>query len=178
MIIMDFRYTFMEGENSQSNMMILKNNILVLILMSLLILNSCTLLTDTLKVEVPKGFVGWCYVVPVKDGSVKSSRVVDGKYQIDTNGVVLISTAFFDVRKDHIVKVYEDGIDISSDMRYAGSVHRTKPMKYDYIHFFLPSIEERAIPDATQYWRDKMYEYRGEGDKKFVNLLKSGKIVY
>ena len=110
-----------------------------------------------------------------------ASSVVNGKYQVDANGVVLIPASFFDVRKDHVVKVYEAGVDISNDMRYAGSVHRansTDSVKYDYIHFCLPAVQERTIPNATQHWRDKMYEYNRIEGKNFDSLLKAEKIVF
>ena len=128
-----------------------------------------------------KGFVGWCYIIPTSDNSTDISSVVNGKYQVDANGVVLIPASVFDVGKDHVLKVYEAGLDISADIRYTGSVRRansTDTVKYDYIHFYLPSFKERIIPDATQYWRDKMYEYRSKGDKRFDSLLKSGQIVF
>lgn len=157
-----------------------KSNLILLLLINLLMLNSCSLFSDTLRLEVPVGYTGWCYVIPVSS-NLPTSPVTDGKYQVDSNGVVLIPASVFDVKKDHLVKVYEGGKDISDDMRYAGSVRRsnsTDTMKYQYIHFYLPSADERAIPDATQYWRDKMYEYRKTGDKGFDSLLKAGRIAF
>jgi hypothetical protein len=162
-------------------MVTLKKIMIIVLLINLLILNSCTLFSDNLKVEVQKGFVGWCYVIPVSDRGARASSVVNGKYQVDANGVVLIPASVFDVRKDHVVKVYETEVDISNDMRYAGSVHlanSTDSVKYDYIHFYLPPVQERAISNATQYWRDKMYEYDRIESKNFDSLLKARKIVF
>jgi len=152
-----------------------------MLLINMLLLSGCTLIYDTLKVEVPKGFVGWCYVIPLTDNNVKASPVVDGKYQIDENGVVFIPTSVFDVKKTYVLKVYEGDEDISDDKRYAGSVYRTKStdsVKYRYIHFYLPSLKERTIPDAAQYWRDKNYEYTSSKYMKFDSLLQAGKIVF
>ncbi len=153
----------------------------MLLLINLIILNSCTLFIDTIKVEVPKDYVGWCYVIPVSDTTTNASSLIDGKYQIDKDGVVLIPASVLNIKKDHVVKVYDADIDISESMRYAGSVYRTKSedsSKYEFISFYLPSVNERRIKNGTQYWRDKMYEYNSTGDKKFDSLLKAGKIVF
>jgi hypothetical protein len=55
--------------------------------------------------------------------------------------------------------VFEGNKDISADMRYAGSVYSVKreTNRYEYIQFYLPSLEERRIADGTQYWRDKVW---------------------
>lgn len=161
--------------------MTISKNLVIMLLLNMIFLSGCTLVYDTLRVEVPKNYVGWCYIIPLTNTNVKASLVVDGKCQADANGVVLIPANIFDVRKDHIVKVYETGTDISDEMRYAGSVYSTKStdsVKYNYIHFYLPSMKERTIPDATQYWRDKGYKYDSIGYKKFDSLLKAGNIVF
>jgi hypothetical protein len=153
--------------------------ITILLLPIIFLLGSCSLFSDTLKVEVPKGFVGWCYVIPLSSKKVSASPVVDGKYQVDTNGVVLIPAYVFDVRKSHVLKVYEESVDISNDNRYAGSVYRTKStdsIKYNYIHFYLPSLKERSIPDGEEYWREKMDKYYQS--MKFDSLLQVRKIVF
>jgi hypothetical protein len=80
-----------------------------------------------------------------------------------------------------VVKVYEDDKDISDDMRYAGSVHRVKSTdttQYNYIHFYIPSIEERKFPDAAQYWRDKMPQYKEIESANFDSLLRMNKVVW
>ncbi len=54
-------------------MVIIKKTELTLLLINLIILNSCTLFVDRIKVEVPKDYVGWCYVIPVSDTTVNTS---------------------------------------------------------------------------------------------------------
>ena len=111
----------------------------------------------------------------------KASNITDGKYQADKNGIVHIPTLVFDTKKDYIVKVFDNKIDISESMRYTGSVYRTKSIdssKYELISFYLPSLNERSIENGTQYWRDKMYQYKKESIEKFDSLLRVGKIVY
>ena len=44
-------------------MVTLRKIMITVLLINLLILSGCTLFSDTLKVEVQKGFVGWCYVI-------------------------------------------------------------------------------------------------------------------
>jgi hypothetical protein len=153
----------------------------MLLLINLLILNSCSLFITTLKIEVPSDFVGWCHVIPNNDSLIQSSPIVDGKYQVDTNGVVLIPKSVFDIKKDHIIKVYDSGSDISNDMRYASTIHRVSPadsLRVDYIHFYLPSKAERKIPNSSDYWREKMDEYLTIRDKLFDSLLKGKKLGF
>jgi hypothetical protein len=142
---------------------------------------SCNLFFDTISVEVPKGFVGWCYVIPVRNKSVSVSAVAHGSYQVGQAGIVKIPSSVFQVHRDHVIRIYEAGVDITADKRYSGSVHRTNDtdtIKYDYIQFYLPSYEERKIPDVSVYWRNKMYEYRSKGARAFDSLFRAGEIVF
>lgn len=140
---------------------------------------SCTLFLQTVRVEVPKGYIGWVYVIPIKDTAGLNIKKEDGKFRVNKDGVVYLPAHVLNVKKDSRILVYEEGKDISADMRYAGSVHSVKEngKKYDYIHFFLPSFEERAIADHTQYWRDNSHKYRSE-QYTLDSLLNTGKVVF
>ena len=153
----------------------------LVILLNLILFSGCSVFYESLRVEVPKGFVGWCYVIPVKDKSVEPSPLENGKYLVDSSGVVLIPESEFDVSKSYVLKVYEDDVDISNDTRYAGSVYSsrsTDTIEYRYIHFFIPSQNERSIPDASEYWRDKHYEYTSSKYMKFDSLISARKIIF
>ena len=153
----------------------------VVVLLNIILLSGCTVFYDSLRVEVSKGFIGWCYVIPINDKSVEPSPLENGKYLVDSTGIVLIPQSEFDVRKSYVLKVYEDDVDISNDTRYAGSVYSsrsTDTIEYRYIHFFIPSQNERSIPDASEYWRDKHHEYTSSKYMKFDSLVSVRKINF
>jgi len=143
-------------------------------------LTNCSTFNPIVKVEVPKGYIGWCYVIPVDDTLGISFEINNDKYKISDGGIVYIPAATLKLKEDNVVKVYENGVDISDAMRYAGNVHKVtkEGKKYNYIKFYLPSLEERAIADYDQYWRDKKYEYNQKENKRFDSLLKSNVIVF
>lgn len=76
--------------------------------------------------------------------------------------------------------VYEENDNISSAMRYAGSVYKVKAdkKKYEYIQFYLPTLKEREIPDGSQYWRDKSWTYSTPDHPRFDSLLQLGVIEF
>jgi len=154
-----------------------KSRIFCLLILSL---NGCSLIWQTVKIEVPKGYVGWVYVIPAKDTSGLKIQKHSGRYKINREGVAYVPTQNLSIKKDSRVLVYEDNEDISDDMRYAGSVYRVKNdgKTYEYIHFYLPSFEERKIADATQYWRDKHWEYSSLEEPRFDSLLQIGKLIF
>jgi len=83
---------------------------------------SCSLFFQTVRIEVPKGYTGWVYVIPVNDTSDLQIQKVDGKFQINNYGIVYIPATALNIKKDSRVLAYEGKKDISADMRYAGSV--------------------------------------------------------
>src|SRR5437868_5081223 len=110
-----------------------------------LLFDSCSLFYQTIRIEVPKGYIGWVYVIPVKDTSGMQIQKVNYRYQINENGIAYVPATVLDIKKDSRVLVYEGSKDISEDMRYAGRAHAVKneSKKYEYIQFYLPSFEER-----------------------------------
>lgn len=140
---------------------------------------SCSLIWQTIRIEVPKGYVGWVYVIPIKDTSGLDIQKQSGRYKINKDGVVYVPTYDLNIKKDSRVFVYEESKDISNDKRYAGSVYSVKGegKKYEYIHFYLPSMNERKIANHTQYWRDSSYKYRMK-QYRLDSLLNTGKIVF
>jgi len=92
---------------------------------------------QTVRIEVPKGYVGWVYVIPVNDTSDLHIYEVNGKYQINKDGVAYVPATALKIKKDSRVLVYEGKKDISDNMRYAGSVYSVKreTKKYEYIQF-------------------------------------------
>lgn len=146
----------------------------------LLLLLSCSSSQTPIKIEVPTEYVGWCYIIPVNDTADFIFRRTHGKYQSDSSGVVYIPSLLFNVKLNNIIEVYDNGIDISNAMRYAGSVYKVDAdkKKYNYASFYLPSTTERSIDDAEEYWRDKRDFYSHPNIKKFDSLVKYGAIVF
>lgn len=143
-------------------------------------LSYCSMFYPTVKVEVPKGYIGWCYVIPVNDTTGIDVELVDGKYRVNDDGIVYVPSSVLNLKADNVVKVYDNGIDISNAMRYAGNVYHVKEdgKKYKYIQFYLPSLEERKIADHEQYWRDKRYDYSQPKNKRFDSLLRQHRIIF
>ena len=141
---------------------------------------SCSLIVPTIRIEVPKGYIGWVYVIPVDDTSGLKLEKVNGRYQINDDGIAYVPVTALNIKKDSRVLIYEGSKDISEEMRYAGSVYAVKKEinNYEYVQFYLPSSEERKIADGTQYWRDKAWEYKGGDRPMFDSLLEAGKIVF
>lgn len=140
---------------------------------------SCSLIFQTIRIEVPKGYVGWVYVIPIKDTSGLDIQKQSGRYKINKDGVVYVPTYDLNIKKDSRVFVYEQSKDISNDKRYAGSVYRVMEdgKKYEYIHFYLPSFKERKIANHTLYWRDSSYKYKIK-KYRLDSLLNTGRIVF
>lgn len=162
-------------------MELLKRNLIMVHLISItMFLTYCSLFYPTVKVEVPKGYIGWCYVVPINDTAGINFEVVDGKYQINKDGIVYVPASTLNLKRDNVIKVYDNGIDISNAMRYAGNIYKVTEdgSKYKYISFYLPSLEERKIADYEQYWRDKQYDYSQPENKRFDSLLRQQGIIF
>ena len=136
-------------------MELLKRNLIMAFLISIaMFLTHCSLFYPTVKVEVPKDYIGWCYVIPVNDTTGINFEVVDGKYRVNDDGIVYVPVSTLNLKDDNVVKVYDNGVDISNAMRYAGNIYKVTDdgTKYKYIRFYLPSLEERKIADHEQYW--------------------------
>jgi hypothetical protein len=139
----------------------------------------CSLFVQTIDIEVPKGYIGWCYIIPVNDTTGNLIKEEGGKYKIDGNGVAYVPANKMKKDEDIMLKVYEEGIDITNQTRYSGKVESSSSLtekRYYYLEFFLPTFDERKIDDGKQYWRDK--NYRAEGQLKFDSLLKTGGIIF
>ena len=146
-----------------------------LLINALICLSSCSLFFPTTRIQVPKGFVGWCFVVPIPD----TSRLIDkelGFYKIDSHGVAYVSISHLDLSKDNVVEVYEGGKEVTNYTRYSGQNETTiRNKKYEYISFFLPAPGEREI-NNEEYWRKKGAEYTEAGMAKFDTLLQKNLI--
>ncbi len=146
----------------------------------LLFFSGCSLFFQTVYIEVPNGYVGWVYVIPTKDTSGLHIKIVDGKFQINENGIAYVPVSLLNLKEDSRVLVFENATDISTSMRYAGNVIKTENKKenYEFIQFYLPSKDERKISNGAEYWRDKRWEYTGGFKSKLDSLLELEKVVF
>jgi hypothetical protein len=155
-------------------------NMFYLLLLNLTAFMSCSLIFNTVNVTVPKGYQGWCYVIPVKDTTGFAFQVSpDGEYKINDEGVIYVPAALMDSREDLRLKVYEDGKDITDDTRYMGRVTTSNTknnQKYSYVRFLIPTNGERVIDASDDYWRKN--NFRQNGIAEFDSLLKSNKIIF
>ena len=160
--------------------MVIKIKLLsVLQFMLIPLIMGCSLFNQTIEIEVPKGYIGWCYIIPVNENAENLIKEDRGKYKIDSNGVAYLPANKMDKDEDIILKVYEGSFDITNQTRYSGKVESSNSLtvkRYYYLRFFLPTFDERRIEDGEQYWRDK--NYRTGGQAKFDSLLKMGRIVF
>lgn len=138
---------------------------------------SCSVLYPTISVEVPSGYSGWCYIVPIKDTNNVDFQQKQDSYRINSDGVVYVPSSILDIEKENVIKVFKNEIDISSIIQYSGTVTSKSDDKkvYKYIQFYIPNEEEKYIKD-DQYWRDKRYKL--SLINSFDSLLKRGKIVF
>ncbi len=143
----------------------------------ILIFISCSLIYPTFKVKIPTDYEGWCYVVPVQDESMLPISNNRGYYEMNNDGVVYISAALLDLTKSNIIKIYQENEDISRDMKYSGTVTKVleKGEKYEFLRFYLPTLNERKITDQ-EYWREKKSDYYEIEDSRFKELLQQKKI--
>lgn len=153
---------------------------MIFLISATMFLANCSFFNSTVKVEVPKGYIGWCYLIPVKDSTNIVFNINDGKYKVDESGIVYVPASLLNLKEDNIVTVYENGVDISDVMRYVGNVSKVveNGKKYEFIAFFIPTLEERKIADSKKYWRDKRYEYTKPESIRFDSLLRINKIVF
>lgn len=153
---------------------------MALLINLLLFLGNCTFVKSTISVEVPNGYIGWCYLIPVKDTTNMVFSINDGNYTIDENGIAYIPATLLNLKEDNRVIVYDTGVDISDAMRYAGNVSQVTEngRSFKFIRFYIPTIELREIPDNNQYWRDKRYEYTQSESIRFDSLLSKNKILF
>ncbi|MBN9383847.1 MAG: hypothetical protein J0H74_24030 [Chitinophagaceae bacterium] len=150
---------------------------MTLLLNILFCLCSCSLFFPTTRIQVPKGYVGWCYVVPSPD----TSRLIEidrksGLYKIDSHGVAYVPVSHLDLKNDNVVEVYEGGKEVTAYTRYSGKNETTlRDKTYEYISFLLPAPQEREI-DNDEYWRRKGYENTVAGMALFDSLLQNNLI--
>lgn len=153
---------------------------MILLISVTMFLANCSFLNPKVKVEVPKGYIGWCYVIPVEDTTNIVFNFNDGKYKVDGSGIVYVPATLLNLKEDNVVSVYDNGVDISEAMRYAGNVSKVveNGKKYNFIKFFLPTLEERKIAEYKKYWRDKRYEYAQPESIRFDSLLRRNAIFF
>jgi hypothetical protein len=157
--------------------MFLKNHIALYTIATFF--SGCSTIWQTVKVDVPKSYIGWVYVIPVTDTSNLNIQLTARHFQINQYGVVYVPTNRLNLERDFRLLVYENGRNINHDIRYAGNVHAViDSIEYNYVQFYLPSFLERKIPDADQYWRDKHWQYNHPDHPRFDSLLKTGLIVF
>ncbi len=175
-VAQDFRLTIdKDGKYIFQTAMAMVNYIkrigaITLIVQLLVFLYGCSVFYPTTYVQVPKGYAGWCFVVPIAD----TSRLIDKHgefYRADSHGVTYVPASHLDLRKDNGVEVYEGGKEITAYTKYTGRQETTiNEKKYDYILFLLPDQKEREI-DNEEYWRNKGYEHTTTAIALFDSLL-------
>lgn len=156
-------------------------NIMVhLLLLSLTTLMSCSLIFNTISIDVPKGYQGWCYVIPIKDTTGFTFEVSsDGVYKVNKDGVAYVPANLMKQKEDLRVKIYEEGRDVTDEVRYLGRVETSNTVntkRYYYVHFFIPTDKEKKIGAADVYWREN--NFREQGDLRFDSLLNTGQIIF
>jgi hypothetical protein len=153
-----------------------------LLLLNLSAFMGCSLFFNTVSVDVPKGYQGWAYVIPVRDTIGFTFNVSpDGHYKTNEDGVAYVPAILMNPKEDLQVKIYEGGLDITEDTRYFGRVatsNSTDNKKYSYVSFLLPADNEKTIPDTDVYWRDSSFSYGKQERAKFDSLLKKNKIIF
>jgi len=148
---------------------------MALVLNILFCLYSCSMFFPTTRIQVPKGYVGWCYIVPCPDSSHLINKEL-GLYKIDLHGVAYVPISQLDLRNDNVVEVYEGTRNVTDFAKYMGRYDNTlRNKKYKYISFFMPAKEERII-NNDEYWRRKGNEYTTASDSIFDSLLRNNLI--
>ncbi|NSL85546.1 hypothetical protein ECE50_001805 [Chitinophaga sp. Mgbs1] len=152
----------------------------IYLLLPLTSLMGCSLIFNTIDINVPKGGHGWYYIIPVKDTAGFNFEVSSANvYKVNKDGVAYIPAKLINKVEDLRVKVYEDGKDITPDVRYLGQVEMSNTnnaKRYNYIHFFIPGDSEKDIAADEAYWRES--NYKDQGDLKFDSLFKKEKIIF
>ena len=141
----------------------------------------CSLFFNTVAVEIPKDYQGWCFVIPVKDTTGFNFEVSpDGIYKVNKDGVVYVPASLMKQEEDLHVKIYQAGNDITNDVRYfsrAATSNTIDKRKYSYVQFLVPTDREKKISATDAYWREN-YSKRQEGIEKFDSLLATQCIVF
>jgi len=140
----------------------------------------CSLIFNTAKVEVPEGYSGWCYVIPVKDtAGFKFNLSSKGRYLVNESGIAYVPAHYVRSGKDLWVKVYQHGKEITSHTRYLSRIDKTNTTSkqhYFYVHFLIPGNKEKDIPSSDPYWQQN--DFRQYGISRFDSLVDAGTITF
>lgn len=138
---------------------------------------SCSASYPTISVEIPPGYTGWCFIIPIRDTSNMNIQKKGDSFTINGDGIAYIPSSILNIENENVIKVFNNGIDISSIIQYGGTVTSKLEEKkvYKYIQFYIPTEEEKKIKD-DQYWRDKRYKLSRVNS--FDSLLNKGKILF
>lgn len=141
---------------------------------------SCSLIFNTVKVEVPENYQGWCYIIPVKDtAGFPFNRSRKGHYTMNGDGIAYVPAGHIQAGKDLWVKVYRKGKRITRETRYLSRIvsnNTTSGKSYLYVQFLIPADKEKVIPSGDPYWREN--DFRKYGLSRFDSLLNAGVIVF
>ncbi|WP_298734890.1 hypothetical protein [uncultured Chitinophaga sp.] len=150
------------------------------LLLALFPFAGCSLIFNTVKVEVPEAYQGWCYVIPVKDtAGFPFNRTPKGRYKVNEAGIAYVPAQYIRSGKDLWVRVYQQDKNITKKTRYLSrinSTNTTSKQHHFYVHFFVPGTKERDIPSTDPYWQqDDLRQY---GISRFDSLLDAGAILF
>jgi hypothetical protein len=147
---------------------------------TILALLSCSLIGSEINVEVPKSFIGWCYIIPVNNiDDPKFVQSQKGFYKANNDGIIYIPSNKIVVEEDLKVKIYAGENEITKDVRFLSRVKKTSTDSnkiFNFIQFYIPNEDEKKYSSSNSYWRE--VDYKAKSRILFENLLKTGKIKY
>jgi hypothetical protein len=150
------------------------------LLLAFLPYTGCSLIFNTVKVEVPEGYTGWCYVIPIKDTAGFTFNLSSkGRYLVNGSGIAYVPAHYIQSGKDLWLKVYQQGKDITGHTRYLSRVAKTNTTSkthFFYAHFLIPGGKEKDLPSSDPYW--KQDDFRQYGISRFDSLLEAGTITF
>lgn len=140
----------------------------------------CSLIFNTVKVEVPEGYHGWCYIIPIKDtAGFIFNRSSKGRFLVNGSGIAYVPAHYIQSGKDLWLKVYQQDKEITSHTRYLSRVDKTNTTSkkhFFYAHFLIPADKEKNIPSTDPYW--KQDDFRQYGISRFDSLMDAGTISF
>ena len=140
----------------------------------------CSLIFNTAKVEIPEGYHGWCYVIPVNDtAGFTFNRSPKGRFLANGNGIAYVPAHYIQPGKDLWVKIYQHGKEITSHTRYLSRVAKTNTTSkqhHFYVHFLIPAGKEKDIPSSDPYWTQN--DFTQYGISRFDSLVDAGMIMF
>jgi len=139
----------------------------------------CSLIFNTVKVEIPEGYHGLCYIIPVKDTAGFVFKLSKGRFLVNDSGIAYVPAHYIQPGKDLWVKVYRQGKNITRGTRYLSRIAKTNTTTkkyYFYVHFLIPADKEKDIPSADPYWSQN--DFRQYGISRFDSLVEAGTISF